>query len=232
MIGLLGRLVAADSTHKLPGLFNRFSGTLHHYGYAAVAVFLLVENLGVPLPGQLVLIAAALYAANGGLNIFLVAVVGVAASVAGSALGYLVGLYGGRPLAERFGKYVFLTPERLDKTEEFFAHRGWLVALLGRFVEGVRQATAVIAGISDMTFKRFMTFTTAGAVIWVGVWATVGDVAGDHITTISKYTGYAAAVLGVLALLFIVRAVAKSRRRRHADAESADEGEPEQSTSR
>jgi membrane protein DedA with SNARE-associated domain len=232
MIGMLARLASDDSTHKLPGLFNKFSGTLDHYGYAAVILFLVVENLGVPLPGQLVLIAAALYAANGGLNIVVVGLVGIAASVTGSALGYAIGLYGGRPLAERFGKYVFLTPERLDKTENFFAKRGWLVALFGRFVDGVRQATGIIAGISDMTFKRFMIFTTAGAVIWVGVWTTVGDLAGDHITTISKYAGYAAAVLGVLAVLFIARAALASRRRKHALAGAAAEAEPEQSANR
>jgi membrane protein DedA with SNARE-associated domain len=229
---MLTRVLADASTHKLPGLFNKFSGTLHHYGYAAVLGFLLVENLGIPLPGQIVLIAAALYAANGGLNIWLVALVGVLASVGGSALGYAIGLYGGRPLAERFGKYVFLTPERLDKTENFFAKRGWLVLLLGRFVDGVRQASGIIAGISDMTFKRFMVFTTLGALIWVGVWSTVGDVAGDHITTISKYAGYAAAALGVVAVLFIVRAVLKSQRRKRDETAPDVDGEPEPTVSR
>jgi membrane protein DedA with SNARE-associated domain len=213
MIDSLG-LLAANSSHKLPGVFDRFSGTLDHYGYVAVAVALIVENFGIPLPGQFVLIAASLYAATGGLNIYIVVIVGVLASITGASLGYTLGLYGGRPLAERFGRYVFLTPERLDKTEAFFARRGWLVVTLGRFVDGVRQACGIIAGISDMTFKRFVLFTSVGALLWVIAWSAVGYTAGDHITTISRYAGYTAAVLGVLVLAFIVHAVLRSRRRR------------------
>jgi membrane protein DedA with SNARE-associated domain len=228
MIDLLGLVAAANpSPHKLPGAFNRLEPTLHHYGYFAVAGVLLVENLGIPLPGQLMLIAAALYAATGGLNIFVVAIVAIIASVAGSALGYSIGLFGGRPLAERFGRYVFLTPERLDKTEEFFARRGWLVVLLGRFVDGVRQASGIIAGISDMTFKRFMIFTSLGAALWVAVWTALGDVAGDHITTISKYAGYAAAVIGLVIVALIIRAVVRTKARRRAVAATGPGADPQ-----
>jgi membrane protein DedA with SNARE-associated domain len=217
VIDLLGAVLASPSPKPLPGVFNHFTGTLHHYGYFAVAFSLFFENTAVPLPGQLVLIAAALYAATGQLNIVAVCVVAVVASTAGSALGYAIGQFGGRPLAEKYGKYVLLTAERLDRVERFFARRGWLVVLLGRFVEGVRQANAVIAGLSAMTFRRFIAFSAAGSVIWVAVWATVGEAAGSHVTTISKYAGYVAAALGIAAVLFVVaHLVSRSRRRRRA----------------
>jgi membrane protein DedA with SNARE-associated domain len=204
---------AASSPKPLPGAFNALAPTLRHYGYFAVGGILLLENVGLPVPGETILIAAALFAATGRLNIVLVGLVAVVASSAGSAIGFFIGEYGGRPLAEKYGKYVLLTEERLAKTEVFFAKRGWAVVLLGRFVEGVRQAAGIIAGISEMKFPQFMLYTVIGAVLWVATWSTVGEVAGDHVTTISKYATYVAEGVGVLLVLFIIRAVIRSRRK-------------------
>ncbi len=218
MIDLLAAVTATPSPKPLPGVFNHFAGTLRHYGYFAVAVSLVVENMGIPLPGELVLVAAALYAATGQLTIVGVGVVAVLASIGGAAAGYAIGLYGGRPLAERYGKYVLITPDRLDRFERFFERRGWLVVIFGRFIDGVRQAAAIIAGISDMSFRRFMTLTTIGAVVWVAVWCTVGEVAGSHVTTISKYAGYVAAALGVGVVVVIAHHLLRSRRHRRTTA--------------
>jgi membrane protein DedA with SNARE-associated domain len=213
MLDLATALVAhaGSGAQPLPGVFHSLEPTLRHWGYLGVAVILLLENIGLPVPGETMLIAASLYAATGQLNIVLVGVIAVLASTAGSAIGYAIGEFGGRPLAERYGKYVFLTPERLDKTHDFFNRRGALVVLLGRFVEGVRQAVGVIAGISEMTFPRFLTFTLIGSVLWVATWATVGEVAGDHITTISHYATYVALGIAVVVVLLVARAIAKAR---------------------
>jgi membrane protein DedA with SNARE-associated domain len=113
-----------------------------------------------------------------------------------------------------------LTAERLDKAETFFNRRGWLVLLVGRFIEGVRQAMAILAGISEMTFKRFILFTSAGAVIWVGFWTVLADVAGSHITTILKYATYVAVFLGLIVLAFVVRFVVRARRRTRSQPQS------------
>lgn len=222
MIDTVAALVAhaSSGSKPLPGVFGKLEPTLEHYGYLAVGGVLLLENIGLPLPGETILIAASLYAATGKLNIVLVAIIAIIASSAGSAIGYAIGVYGGRPLAERYGKYVFLTSERLDKTEEFFKRRGWAVVMLGRFVEGVRQAAGVIAGISEMNFWRFLSFTVLGATLWVATWTTVGEVAGDHVTTISHYATYVAEGIGVLIVLLIVRAVVRSRRKRDTPAPS------------
>jgi membrane protein DedA with SNARE-associated domain len=220
MIDIVSAIVAnAGSTPKpLPGVFHSLEPTLRHYGYLAVGGVLLLENIGLPVPGETMLIAASLYAATGRLNIVLVGVIAVLASTAGSAIGYAIGVYGGRPLAERYGKYIFLTAERLDKTEEFFKRRGWAVVLLGRFVEGVRQAAGIIAGISDMKFPTFLLFTVTGAALWVATWSTVGEVAGDHVTTISHYATYVAEGIAVILVALIIRAVLRSRnKRRTAD---------------
>lgn len=208
--GLLAH-AASNPPKPLPGVFNSLEPTLKHYGYLAVGGVLLLENVGLPLPGETMLVAASLYAATGRLNIVLVGIIAVLASTAGSSIGYAIGAYGGRPLAEKYGRYVFLTAERLDKTEAFFRKRGWLVVLLGRYVEGVRQAAGVIAGISGMRFPRFLLFTLIGSILWVATWSTVGEVAGNHVEAISKYATYVAAGIGVLVVLFIVRAIVKAR---------------------
>jgi membrane protein DedA with SNARE-associated domain len=213
MIDVVSALVAhaGSSAKPLPGVFGKLEPTLKHYGYFAVAGILLLENIGLPVPGETILIAASLYAATGQLNIVLVGIIAVLASTAGSCIGYAIGVYGGRPLAERYGKYVLLTEERLSKTEDFFKRRGPLVVLLGRFVEGVRQAAGIIAGISEMKFPKFLIFTLIGAALWVATWTTVGEVAGAHVTTISHYATYVAEGLGVIAILLIGRAILRSR---------------------
>ncbi len=215
MIDVLGVLASpSPSPSPLPGVFGSLEPTLRHYGYLAVGGVLLLENIGLPVPGETMLIAASLYAATGQLNIVLVGIIAVLASTAGSAIGYAIGVYGGRPLAERYGKYVMLTAERLDKTEDFFRRRGWAVVLLGRFVEGVRQAAGIIAGISEMRFPLFLTYTLVGAALWVATWSAVGELAGDHVTTISHYATYVAEGLAFIVVLLIIRAVLRSRRRR------------------
>jgi membrane protein DedA with SNARE-associated domain len=221
MTGILAAVltfVATADSHRLPGVFHHLEGTLQHYGYAGVAFFIFFEDFGVPLPGETMLIAAALYAGTGGLNIVLVGVIALVAAILGDNVGYLIGRSGGRELVERFGKYVFLTPSRLDHAEEFFSRHGGKIVVIARFVEGLRQLNGIIAGIAEMPWLRFVMFNAIGAAAWVGVWTTLGYVAGDHVETISRYATYVAEGLAVIALLVIIRMIVRSRRRRRADA--------------
>jgi membrane protein DedA with SNARE-associated domain len=156
-----------------------------------------------------VLIAAAIYAGAGRLNAVLVGVVAVAAAVAGDNLGFAIGHFAGRTVVARYGRYVFLTEERLAKTEQFFERRGGPIIIFARFIEGLRQANGIVAGLSEMPWARFIIFNVIGAVLWVGVWLSVGVAAGSHITTIyhdiTRYSLYAA----VLAVLVVVAIVAR-----------------------
>ncbi len=109
-----------DSTPMLPGVFHTLEPVLNNYGYLAVGGLVLLEDFGVPVPGETVLIAAAVYAGAGRLNIVAVGLIAVVAAIIGDNIGFAIGHLGGRPLALRWGKYVFLTAERLDKAEAFF----------------------------------------------------------------------------------------------------------------
>lgn len=220
---MLSGLIAAaatDDPHRLPGVFHHLEGTLQHWGYLGVAFFIFFEDFGVPLPGETMLIAAALYAGTGGLNIFAVGVIAFVAAVAGDNVGYAIGRWGGRELVERFGKYVFLTPTRLDHAEKFFNRHGGKIVVIARFVEGLRQLNGIIAGVAEMHWARFVLFNAIGAAAWVGLWTTLGYVAGDHVETISRYTAYVAEGIGVLAVILIVRAVVRARRKRRSSEPS------------
>jgi membrane protein DedA with SNARE-associated domain len=204
------------SAAPLPGILGTVAPVLDNYGYLAVAGLVMVENFGVPAPGETILVAASVYAGTGRLSIVGVGVIAVLAAIIGNCIGYAIGYFGGHALVLRYGKYVFLTPERLEKTERFFARRGGLVVVAGRFIEGLRQAAGIIAGTAEMPWKRFLAFTTLGAVLWVAVWAPVGYLAGDHIGTIyataTRYSLYLLIALLVLLAAWIARAVWRRKR--------------------
>ncbi|MDQ1705983.1 MAG: hypothetical protein QOF18_2349 [Frankiaceae bacterium] len=214
---LLRGLLAATSK-PLPGVFHSLEGTLHHWGYLAVAGFLFFEDFGVPLPGETMLIAASLYAGAGHLNIWLVALVGFLAAVLGDNLGYLIGRKGGRELVEKFGKYLFVTPERLDRAEAFFSKHGGKIVVIARFIEGLRQLNGIIAGTVEMPWRRFLLCNALGAAMWVAVWTSLGYLAGNHVETISRDFTYFAIGAGVLLVAFIVWHVLRRRKHKRAAA--------------
>jgi membrane protein DedA with SNARE-associated domain len=202
----------------LPGVLHSLEPTLNRYGYLAVVGLVLVEDFGVPVPGETVLILAAVYAGTGRLNILLVGLLGFLGAVLGDNVGFAIGHFGGRPLVERYGRYIFLTPERVGRATRFFTrHGGWII-IVARFIEGLRQANGIIAGISGIHWAKFLIFNAIGAALWVGVWITIGYFSGSHINAIydtaSRYSTYVAVVLGALLFAYIVRHVVRARRAR------------------
>jgi membrane protein DedA with SNARE-associated domain len=191
--------------------------TLNHYGYLAVAGLVMIEDFGVPVPGETVLILGAVYAGAGRLNIVLVALLGFLGAVIGDNIGFAIGHFGGRPLVERYGRYILLTPERLDTATGFFERHGGKVITIARFVEGLRQANGIIAGISGLHWARFLAFNALGAALWVAVWSSVGYFSGSHIDSIyataTRYDAYLAIAVGVLVLAWLARRLYGRRRR-------------------
>src|SRR5689334_3880905 len=179
-------------------------GLIDQFGYVGIGGIVFIESFGVPAPGETAIIAGAAYAGSGHLNIFAVAVTAFLAAVIGDSVGYWIGRRGGRPLVHRFGRYVRLTPERLDKVEGFMTRQGPKVVVVARFVEGLRQFNGVVAGVAGMPFPEFLAWNATGAALWVGLWSTGGYFAGDHIeqiaSAISRYV-VVAVVVAVLLLL-------------------------------
>lgn len=215
----------------LPGVLHSLEPTLDHYGYLAVAGLVLIEDFGVPVPGETLLILGAVYAGTGRLNIVLVALLGFCGALVGDNLGFAIGHFGGRRLAERYGRYVFLTPERLDRATGFFERHGGKVIVIARFVEGLRQANGIIAGTIGMRWTRFLVFNAIGAALWVIVWTSIGYFSGNHIDAIynaaTRYDAYLAVAIGVLVIAYITRRVMRARRLRRSGAVGHTEAEPE-----
>jgi membrane protein DedA with SNARE-associated domain len=194
-------------------------GVVDRFGYAGIGAIVFIESFGIPAPGETAIIAGAAYAGRGHLNIFAVAIAAFLAAAVGDSVGYWIGRRGGRPLLLRFGRYVRLTPPRLEKFESFMSRHGPKMVVVARFVEGLRQFNGVIAGTTQMPFTRFLLWNVLGAALWVGCWSTVGYFAGNHLdqitTIISRYlvVAIAAAVLVVVAYIWMRR----RRRRRTAE---------------
>ena len=205
------------ASSPLPGFLASLAPVLDQYGYLAVGGLVMLEDFGVPVPGETILIAAAVYAGAGRLSVVAVGLVAVLAAVAGDNIGFAIGHFGGRALVLRYGRYVLLSAERLDKAERFFRRHGGKVVVAARFIEGLRQANGVVAGTARMPWRRFLVFNAIGAVLWVGVWTTAGYLAGDHIraiyTEVTRYSLYVLIALGVLAGVLVARAVLRRRRR-------------------
>ena len=201
---------------QLPGVFGHLQPVLAHYGYFGVGGFVLLEDFGVPLPGETMLIAAAIFAGAGRMNIAVVIVVAVLAAIVGDNIGYGIGHFGGRPLVQRFGRYVFLTPGRLEHAEDFMNRHGGKVVTIARFVEGLRQVNGILAGIIGMHWLKFFGFNALGAVLWVCTWAGLGYLAGKHVVDIydgfEKYKWYFIGSAAVIAAALVTRRVRAHRR--------------------
>ena len=203
-------------TGTLPGIFAALAPVLDHYGYLAVAGFVFLEDFGVPVPGETILVAGAVYAGTGRLNVVVLGVVALVAAVAGDNVGFAIGHFGGRPLVLRWGRYVFLTEARLDKAEGFFRRHGGKIVTIARFIEGLRQANGIVAGIARMHWLRFLAFNLLGAALWCAVWISVGYEAGSRIDVLyrqfQRYEMYIGIAAAVLVVAVIVRTLIRHRR--------------------
>jgi membrane protein DedA with SNARE-associated domain len=215
------------SASPLPGFLADLAPILDHYGYWAIAALLLLENIGVPVvPGEFSLIAGAIYAGTGRLNVAVVGIIAVTASFVGAGIGYLIGRFGGRALVLRYGRYVFLKHHHVDRAEGVVSRFGGLVVVIARFIVGLRELNGIVAGITGMRWARFLTYNAIGAVVWVAVWDSAGYLAGDHIAAIyadvRRYSLVALAALVLVAAVVITRRVIRRKKRPAASPPAGD----------
>jgi membrane protein DedA with SNARE-associated domain len=214
----------------MPGFLNALAGPLNHFGYWALLALVMLEDFGIPVPGETIMIAAAIYAGHGQLNVVAVGVLAFVAAVVGDNIGFAIGRFGGRELALRWGRYVFLTQERLEKAEHFFERHGGKIITVARFIEGLRQANGIVSGITGMHWRRFLAFNALGAALWVGTWVSLGYLTGNHINTIyhyiTEYSWYALVALAVLLAGYMIRHLRRRRLRRATPARGPASPQP------
>lgn len=147
---------------------------LHAYGSAAVFVILLLESLGLPLPGESLLIVAAILAGRGDISFPVLLLSAWGGAVAGDNIGYLIGRTLGHTLLHRYGRKIGLKPERLQKVEAAFARYGAVTVGAARFFNILRQLNGLVAGSLEMHWLKFLFFNALGGAIWVGAWTAAG----------------------------------------------------------
>src|SRR5919202_2882686 len=128
---------------------------IEHYGYLVILFGVMLESMGVPLPGETILLAAGVLVQQGHLDLGYAIAFGILGAVLGDQIGYWVGREGGRPFVLKWGRYVWITPERLARAEALFDRHGGKAVFLARFVAGLRVFGALIAGISHMHWGNF-----------------------------------------------------------------------------
>src|ERR1041385_1317324 len=183
---------------------------IERYGYAALFAGVAMEGFGIPAPGQSLLIASALLAAKGALNIEAVGIVAWVAAVLGDNFGSAIGCVGGRRLVVRAG----VDPAHLDWVERFFRRYGGRGGVVGRFFDVLRQLNGVVGGIASMPWWLFLACNALGAALWVGVWGLGAYVLGHHLAPvlrIFRWGGPWGIGTGLLALAGLAFVVLRSR---------------------
>jgi membrane protein DedA with SNARE-associated domain len=181
------------------------TGLVHHYGLVALFLVVMLESGGVPLPGETALVAAAIFAARGQMDIWEVISVAAAAAIIGDNLGYWIGRTGGRKLLERFGPIKRWSVRVLPWSERFFERHGAKTIFIGRFFSVLRVTAAWLAGISRMPWWKFFFWNAAGGICWaflVGLIAYyLGHAAADAIGRYGLLGGIAIVVLVAIFLV-------------------------------
>lgn len=184
------------------------------YGYAVVFVGVLLENTGVPVPGETILLAGAALAQFGRLSLGGVIATAVAGAILGDNFGFFIGRHGGRTLAERYGPGLGLSNRRLAEFDRFFLRYGARTVFVARFITGLRVVGAVLAGASGLRWPTFLLFNAAGAVVWSVAVAAAGYLLAYSWDTLERVIGELGLAAFVLFLLVVVLAVTRARRNR------------------
>jgi len=179
--------------------------TIDVLGYPLACLLILVESAGVPIPGELLLLAAGGWAATRQHSIALVILTGFLGAAAGADAGYVLGYRGGRPFVEQFGNRFRIRPEHLARAELFFARHGDKAVIASRFVLGLRTWSSMLAGMARMPFWRFQLFSAIGALGWAVAIGAAGYFLGsnlDLLESIARSIG--AGGLVILTLIALV----------------------------
>jgi membrane protein DedA with SNARE-associated domain len=162
-------------------IFDLLRTALVDYGYWAVAALLLLENAGLPLPGETILLLASFLAhSQHELRLPLIIAVGTVASTMGGELGFALGRYGGRPLIERYRNIFWIRVETVARGDRLFERYGAAAVFLARFIFGMRVLASLLAGALHMPWRKFTLFNSLGAAIWVTAICGVGYLFGEH----------------------------------------------------
>jgi membrane protein DedA with SNARE-associated domain len=192
------------------------------YGVWLIAGMIALESICIPVPGETVLVAAAIFAGSTHeLNIVSVIAAGIVGAILGNTVAFWIGRAYGYRLLLRYAAYVHLDERRIKIGEYLFLRHGGKVVFIGRFVPVLRSFAAILAGVNRMPWRDFMVANVAGAIAWVGIDATAAYFLGKELTKVAAPVGVAVALVVVAILAIGARLLARHEERLAAEAERA-----------
>ena len=194
--------------------------TIGRLGYVGIVSLMFVESSFFPFPSEVVIPPAGYLAHQGMMNPFAVVACGIIGSLLGAYLNYFIAIKWGRKFFERFGKYFFVSPEALDKAENFFARHGHISTFTARLIPVIRQYVSLPAGLARMNLVKFTIYTGIGSGIWVviltllGYW--VGGAGEAMKRELHKITIGLVIFCAAIVTIYVVHHVKRSRASKNA----------------
>jgi membrane protein DedA with SNARE-associated domain len=203
-------------------MIDWITGLMNMLGYAGIALLMFLENVFPPIPSEVVMPLAGFTSAQGGMSLVGVILAGALGSLAGALAWYYAGrIYGHkrmREFADRYGRWITVSPDDIDHATDWFNRHGRSAVLIGRLVPGVRTLISVPAGISGLGLFSFLLYSIVGTVIWTSLLAICGYILRDRWSSVESYISpVSTALIVVLVLLFAFRFVRQWRGRRHQE---------------
>jgi len=204
---------------------SNLDSLLATYGYLAVFIFVGVESLGIPVPGETMLVTAAIYAGTTGrLSIFWVIVASSAGAIVGDNIGYAIGRTGGYRLLKRYGRYIRLDENRLRLGQYLFRKQGPKVVFFGRFVSVLRIFAAFLAGVNRMHWRLFLIFNAAGGIVWSTIYGVGAFLLGKQLLQLSGRVDLVLAIVGVAVIITVIVFLQRNEARLQREADKAMPG--------
>ena len=182
-------------------IINWIVQTIGDLGYLGIFLMMFLESSFFPFPSEVVMIPAGYLAYKGEMNLAVAVICGIAGSLAGALFNYYLALKFGRAFLARYGKYVLIKEQTLEKMEDFFAKHGHISTFSGRLIPAVRQYISLPAGLARMDLLRFSIYTSLGAGIWVAILALLGYYIGHNEALLKEYLH--TIIISILVLLVV-----------------------------
>lgn len=186
-------------------------------GYWGVFLGMTIESACIPLPSEIIMPFAGYVVWEGQMTLWGITLVGALGNLFGSLIAYYVGLKGGRPLLERYGKYILITKSKLNLADEWFAKYGHEAVLISRVLPGVRTFISLPAGITHMDLKKFIIYTFFGSLPWCFALGYIGVLMGPQWETIKQYTHILDIIVAIGVVAFLAYLIYHYHGKEHVD---------------
>ena len=179
-------------------------GVISSLGYSGVVLLMAIESACIPLPSEIIMPFAGFLVFKGEMTLWGVALAGAFGCVVGSIPAYYLGMYGGRPLVEKYGKWVLISAKDLNWADQAFAKHGEIIIFIGRLLPAVRTFIAFPAGVARMNMTKFISYTFVGSLIWCYLLALAGFKTGENWESLKVYFHEFHYVIAGAGLIFVV----------------------------